>query len=193
MRWNRSKRAYKQISLPPIVTLLSVAVSASSKAFCLGSYCARSSQLPRTPSLPPPSMLAACRLPAHPGVEGVLLDVVPLQLSQFLRSHLWGSGQELALSPCRSQQPSPSPLRAASVLMESKPNKCTTETHSEALMYTKHQGYKSALHISHPSWSDASRDLKLLVPHVWSFRILLPKLFLAEGCGRWRSSAWKKK
>lgn len=53
-------------SLPLIVPSLSGARSANSKAFCLGSYCARSSRLPRTPSLPPPSMLAACRLPAPP-------------------------------------------------------------------------------------------------------------------------------
>lgn len=107
---------------------------------------------------PPTSVDAGCvpaaRYPCNPRAEGVRLDVVPLQLLCCLPLQpppgLWAVGRSWPHSPGRSQQPSPSPLLAASVLMDSKPTQCATSTHLEALTDTKHQGYKSTLHISQP-------------------------------------------
>lgn len=153
------------MSLPPIVLLLSGAVSASSKAFCPGSHCACSSGLPRVPSPLPsiplsllPSQLRPCWLRA-----GCLL---PLQL-QSRGCPAWRGASPAALlaSPqppaglravgrswsrsCgTTQQPSPSPLWAATALMESERTRCATRTHPEVLTCTKH--HKSSSHISQP-------------------------------------------
>ena len=58
MRWNRSRKVYKQIALPLIAPSLSGALLANSKALCLGLSCACPSGLPGMPSLPPRSVLA---------------------------------------------------------------------------------------------------------------------------------------
>lgn len=142
------------MSLPLIVPSLSGAHFGQLEGFLLGIILSPFLSAPQD-AFPPTSVHAGCVPAAHsprgPRAEGVPLDTVPLQLLYWLlHSRCRGCGllaKSWSHSPGRSQQPSPSPLRAARVLMESKPTQCATRTHPEALMYTKH---RRTLHVSRP-------------------------------------------
>lgn len=118
----------------------------------------------------------------------LLLNVALLQL---LSSHPMGLWAGTGLAPLAGTS-------TLQLLLCTKPDgektnpKCHQNPHEGVNIYKAPRLQICFVHLP-AFWSDASWDLKLLVLHVWSFRILLPKLFLAEGWGRWRSNAWKKK
>lgn len=128
-------------------------LSSNSKAFLLESYCACSFWLSRRTSLSPPWMLAVCHQPVLCAAPEQRMSCSMWCFSSpstgFSAATLWGCREELALLSL--QVPATFTPSSAVSQMDSKPAQSVTRTHMNALTYTRHQDYKSALYISQPS------------------------------------------
>lgn len=189
MRWNRSRRVYKQISLPPIVPSLerfwpTLKLSAQDRPVPIPvPLCSPG----RFPSFPCQHWLCALPPARSPAVQGI----------PVARCLAASSPCPLAARLQAGAHPAPLEQVPATLTSSCGSSQCTCreETNQNHLRdpsvhVSIRKTPKLEIYFSHlpASWAGDSWDPKSLLPRVRSFMLLLPTLFLAEGCRRRRSS-----